>query len=178
MKWLVAFCLALLACQVDARMYQWVSPQSHATQLSGKPPPWYRGPHGGPRVIVFENGQVIDDTAIEVSQEHRESLRGVAFGLLAEELVEKQEKRAELATKLKEMAESDYLDELLQEEEPPAPIGVPEPPRELEILSTVEQLKAVIDAWDRFRTQRAKRIVADEPEGQGAEDNDQTVREE
>ena len=64
---------------VAARMYQWVDPQTGTTQLSGKPPPWYRSGDRGPRVYVFDNGKVIDDTGIRVSDSERERLRNEAL---------------------------------------------------------------------------------------------------
>ena len=56
----------ILAAAAEARMYQWTSPASGRVQLAGSPPGWYRGPDAGPRVLVFENGELVDDTAIAV----------------------------------------------------------------------------------------------------------------
>lgn len=64
---------------VGARMYQWVDPQSGHTQMAGAPPAWYRSGQPGPRVFVFENGQIIDDTRVAVSEEQRQALREQAF---------------------------------------------------------------------------------------------------
>ena len=60
-------------------MYQWVEPDTGTTQLSGKPPSWYRSDAGGPRVLVFEKGRLIDDTSIEVSSDAQLELRKRAF---------------------------------------------------------------------------------------------------
>ncbi|GEM_PF-3261798 len=77
-------CIAcLLALALDraawARMYQWVDPGSGRTHMSGVPPAWYRSGEAGPRIFVFENGQIIDDTRITVSEETRQALREQAF---------------------------------------------------------------------------------------------------
>ena len=45
---------------------------------------WYRSAEGGPRVFVFDNTKIVDDTGIVVSDEEREHLRLRAF-LQAEE---------------------------------------------------------------------------------------------
>ena len=57
--------LTLGVCvSAQARMYQWVNPNNQQIQLSGIPPAWYRSDNGGPRVRVFELGNLIDDTSI------------------------------------------------------------------------------------------------------------------
>ena len=63
-RWLLA--LGLLATSMGvsaAKMYQWVDPNTGTVQLAGQPPPWYRSTRAGPRVRVYEHGNVIDDTA-------------------------------------------------------------------------------------------------------------------
>ena len=69
----------ILSLTAHARMYQWVDPDTSTTQLSGKPPYWYRNGELGPRVIVFDNGKVIDDTGIDVSVDENERLRQQAL---------------------------------------------------------------------------------------------------
>ena len=76
--------LSLTTISVHARMYLWVDPDSNTTQLSGKPPMWYRSKDGGYRVLVFENGRLIDDTGIVASDEESERLRNHAL-LVAEQ---------------------------------------------------------------------------------------------
>jgi hypothetical protein len=66
-------------------MYQWVDPDNGTTQLSGKPPVWYRSGENGPRIFVFDKGRVIDDTAIEVSAAERNRLRQQALRRTVEE---------------------------------------------------------------------------------------------
>ena len=62
--WLVACGLLAASAGVHAaKMYQWVDPTTGSVQLAGSPPPWYRSALEGPRVRVYEHGEVIDDTA-------------------------------------------------------------------------------------------------------------------
>ncbi len=78
---LVFICVCCLSiAPVAARMYQWHNPATGTTQLSGTPPAWYRSSDPGPRVFVFENNQLVDDTGITVSDAQREALRAEAFG--------------------------------------------------------------------------------------------------
>lgn len=76
--------LALGAVSADARMYQWMSPSTGSLQMSGEPPPWYRSQGDGPRVYVFEDGFLVDDTAIDVSDARKRALRRNAFAELSE----------------------------------------------------------------------------------------------
>lgn len=77
---LVAFAASMTGARdVQARMYQWLDPSSGTVQLSGEPPGWYRDGGGGPRVRVFDNGNLVDDTAIELPRGQREQLREAAF---------------------------------------------------------------------------------------------------
>ena len=68
---LIPVLLIICSTNVSARMYQWQEPDTGTTQLSGKPPAWYRSTAGGPRVFVFDDGRLIDDTAVKVSEEIR-----------------------------------------------------------------------------------------------------------
>lgn len=78
---LVSLCLCSLSITpAAARMYQWRSPATGTTQLSGTPPAWYRTVEGGPRVYVFDANRLVDDTGIAVSDEQRRALRAAAFG--------------------------------------------------------------------------------------------------
>ena len=77
---LATLCALLLAsCLVNARMYQWTSQSTGTAQFSGEPPSWYRAEQGGPRVRVFDNGNLVDDTAIMLPRAQREALRTAAF---------------------------------------------------------------------------------------------------
>jgi hypothetical protein len=60
-------------------MYQWNGANSGNVQMSGSPPSWYRSGRPGPRVLVFENGFLVDDTQIAVSLLRRIALRKAAF---------------------------------------------------------------------------------------------------
>lgn len=78
---LVSVCVALMSiAPASARMYQWRNAATGTTQLSGTPPAWYRSDERGPRVYVFNNNELVDDTGITVSVEQRETLRSEAFG--------------------------------------------------------------------------------------------------
>lgn len=72
-------CLLVVTAPVGARMYEWVNPDSGRVQLSGEPPSWYRAPAPGPRVRVFDNGTLVDDTAIALSAEENAALREFAL---------------------------------------------------------------------------------------------------
>jgi hypothetical protein len=98
---LILIFLLLFSSAAEARMYQWVEPGVETTQLSGKPPAWYRGVGGGPRIFVFENGRLIDDTGIEVSDEVRQRLREEAF-IQAEKDRQKAEEKIAKANELKQ----------------------------------------------------------------------------
>ena len=77
---LITICLiASTILSAHARMYQWIDPDSKVTRFSGKPPVWYRSTDGGPRVFVFENNRIIDDTHISVTDVERDRLRQEAF---------------------------------------------------------------------------------------------------
>ncbi len=146
--------LVLLAPLSQARMYQWVSPVSGSTQLSGKPPSWYRGVGDGPRVIVFEKGKIVDDTATWVPESQRDRVRAEAFGLSP--APEDAGELKELAQKLKEIADSEqFLGSLVEQTERQ------EQKKEEPAQATVEQLKAVIAAWDKLKTEQAKTVVRD-----------------
>jgi hypothetical protein len=70
----LALTAAICADIVEARMYQWSSPGHGTVQLSGSPPAWYRSTTSRPRVLVFENGQLIDDTVMQVPEQYRHVL--------------------------------------------------------------------------------------------------------
>ncbi len=147
--------LVLLAPLSQARMYQWVNPVSGSTQLSGKPPSWYRRVGDGPRVIVFEKGKIVDDSATWVPEWQRDRLRAEAFGL-SPEIPDEAGGLKELAQKLKEIADSEqFLGSLVEQAEEQ------EQKKEEPAQSTVEQLKAVIAAWDKLKIEQAKTVVRD-----------------
>ena len=75
MRWRYFILLALLAGPASARLYQWVDPETRHVYLSGSPPAWYRSGGKGPRVLVFDNGKLVDDTGREASEEEARALR-------------------------------------------------------------------------------------------------------
>jgi hypothetical protein len=176
LKLLVITSLALMIvlCEtVHARMYQWTEPETGSTQLSGKPPVWYRSESGGPRVFVFDNGRLIDDTAIEVDDEVRESMRQQAFVLVEED---RQKARDKIAKSLelkqnfvKEKAvkiEEPDLDDM--EQEPPVPELVADETaldesfgddQNSDVEKTTDELRKLIEAWDKAKTENAKKAL-------------------
>lgn len=64
--------VVFLCCSlpVSAQMYYWIDPQTGAKRLSNSPPAWYKNPDSRsfPRVQVYENGQLVDDTALKAEQ--------------------------------------------------------------------------------------------------------------
>ena len=64
---LVFVCCALPA---SAQVYCWNDAQTGAKRLSNIPPSWYKNPdsRNSPRVQVFDNGRLIDDTSLTVEQ--------------------------------------------------------------------------------------------------------------
>ena len=160
--------LLLLVCSanISARMYQWVDPDSGSTQLSGSPPMWYRSAEGGPRVFVFDKSKVVDDTGIDVSDEKREQLRQQAF-LRAEEdkagakekLLKARTMNAKLLQKKKMIDAAQGKEVPVAEEEmlPPPPQDLP--PVIVEEDSTQKQMKEIIDAWEKIKTEKAKGVL-------------------
>lgn len=78
-RWLPLLLGALPLC-APAQMYQWADARTGTVQLSGSPPAWYRSAQPGPRVFVFENGQLIDDTARALTADDAARVRAAAFG--------------------------------------------------------------------------------------------------
>jgi hypothetical protein len=70
--------LALVSGPGWARVYQWVDPDSGNVYLSGSPPAWYRAGAAGPRVFVYESGELVDDTARSITREEAQALRDQA----------------------------------------------------------------------------------------------------
>ena len=144
-------------------MYQWVDPDSGTTQLSGMPPAWYRGDEKGPRVWVFENGQLVDDTGIAVSEAERERLRREAF------IRSQQDQDAYMKKLLEAKRMKAAIDKKKGVEEIEPEIDVPPPEPEAEPAQQAEQpkgpnaedLRALIDAWEKVRTESARKALGD-----------------
>lgn len=161
--------LLLLTCStcVSARMYQWTDPESGSTQLSGSPPMWYRSAEGGPRVFVFEKSKVIDDTGIAVSDEQREHLRQLAFLRAEVDKAGARDKLLKAKTMNAALLQKRKMEEAEQQEQEPVeeevPIELPElaseKPPVSEEISTQEQMRKVIEAWEKVKTEQAKGLI-------------------
>ena len=166
--------LVLLACLLAtqaavARMYEWVSPASGRVQLSGTPPSWYRSSAPGPRVRVFENGRLVDDTAIGLSAEENAALRDFALAEVEqrrqldalkelelaaardsaarEAKLREAERAAELAERRREQAQSD---EAAAEGQTAAADAAESLIPESLDAETIDRLKALISEFDRL----------------------------
>jgi hypothetical protein len=156
---------------VYARMYQWIEADTGSTQLSGKPPVWYRSASGGPRVFVFNNGRLIDDTAIDVDEEVREQLRQRAFVLVEEDRQQAKEKiirSQELKQKYvkeKPKKAKNAREEIVSEEEPPIELVLDEAAleddqnEESSAEDTVNELRQMISDWEKTQTENAKKAL-------------------
>ena len=146
-------------------MYQWVDPETGTTQLSGTPPHWYRNGAPGPRVYVFDGGRVIDNTEIKVSGTEEVRLRHEAVlqverdqAAAREKLLEAERLKAAVAARAAERkAESDA-------EIPPEPQQETVAPEVEEAQQagmqtegpSAEQMRALIDQWEKLRTEEAR----------------------
>lgn len=147
-------CYGLAVAPVAARMYQWRNPATGTTQMSGTPPAWYRSAERGPRVYVFENNQLVDDTGIAVSDERREALRAAAFGAAAGPGVEAQDRPADAPPAAAKSV-------------PPVPSAAPDvahesPAKVAEDGAGADKaaaLKALIDAWDQRQLDQARTLL-------------------
>ena len=151
-----------LSGPAHARMYQWVDAGSGNVRLSGEPPSWYRNGEHGPRVLVFEEGRLVDDTAVALPPEQQKAYREAAFlevDLRREkDAVKKLERAALREARRREEAQrqlsaelnpqSEAEDKSAKESKSPKTATLPSSPEEID-GSMVDQLKALISAWDR-----------------------------
>ncbi|MGE0861393.1 MAG: hypothetical protein AB7P42_19925 [Gammaproteobacteria bacterium] len=149
---LVSLCLCSLSITpAAARMYQWRSPATGTTQLSGTPPAWYRTLEGGPRVYVFDANRLVDDTGIAVSDEQRRALRAAAFGEVETAQPEPVARPPVTATA------------------PPPPSattpGAPTvtPPAASGGADEAAALKALIEAWDQRQVDQVRAVIEAAP---------------
>ena len=166
--------LSLLVWQppLYARMYQWVDPDTGTTQLSGKPPAWYRDGGKGPRIFVFENGKVIDDTGINVNDDLRDTLRQQAF-ISAEKDKEAARQEQLEASRLKMILDRNQKsqaqlqepanDESLEKDQVSGQDEV-QPEEE----NTVEKMQALIRQWEELQTENARNLVESNAPGSSA----------
>ncbi len=153
----------VLSSTASARMYQWLDPDSNTTQLSGKPPNWYRTNIPGPRVIVFDNGQVVDDTDIPVTEETRNNLRSDALAIVAadrekerERLLQEEVLKAQrAATANKEPAPEEVQPEKTTQDQTK---DIPEPVAENQ-QETIDQMKKIIENWENQQSEKAKETL-------------------
>lgn len=147
-----------------ARMYQWIDPDTGTSQLSGKPPHWYRSDIPGPRVIVYENGRVIDDTGIDLSEDEDERLRQEALIIVERDRLTAMEKllqaRRQQAVLESQQEESEELEDMGFE-----PLIIDEDEADDETSdndrdeSTAETMRALIEEYERMRDQQARDVV-------------------
>ncbi|MGK0298958.1 MAG: hypothetical protein ACI9XC_002583 [Gammaproteobacteria bacterium] len=146
-----------------ARMYQWIDPDTSTTQLSGKPPHWYRSAESGPRVVVYDNGRVIDDTGIELSPEENDRQRQQALIIVERDRTAAKEK---LASALRQKA---VFDTESDNEEEVVPVNLRPMPEEVlleelveeeaDIANTAQKMKELLEQFETLKTQNAKELV-------------------
>ncbi|RKZ35285.1 MAG: hypothetical protein DRQ37_06780 [Gammaproteobacteria bacterium] len=151
--------LLLLATTAEARLYQWTNPQTGSAQLSGAPPSWYRSPAGGPRILVYDQGQLIDDTAVALPSENSEILRKQAFRELEQQRQNQALKRLEQAAK----REAARRKKETKKEEEVAAESTPASSAEELDSRAVEQLKGILAEWDRQNAGKEGEEKSEEP---------------
>jgi len=154
----------ILSLTAHARMYQWVDPDTSTTQLSGKPPYWYRNGELGPRVIVFDSGKVIDDTGIDVSEVENERLRQQALIIVEQDRLSALEKlrqseiqKAAFGTDVEEEEEEVMdliLDPVIEEREIDEGRQAEADDSEIE-----QQMRELLETYESLKTQNAKDLV-------------------
>ena len=156
---LVSICVALLStAPAAARMYQWQNAATGTTQLSGTPPAWYRSSARGPRVYVFENNQLVDDTGIVVSAEQRDALRAQAFGQPPAAGLAREDAPARAAPGEDKPTLTKPVSAL-----PAAAVDsvviAPTASVESTTVGKAAALKALIDAWDQHQLDQARSLL-------------------
>ncbi len=172
MRILLILLFLVTTSAVEARMYQWTEPGVETTQLSGKPPAWYRSTAGGPRVFVFDNGRLIDDTAIDVSDEVRQRMRQQAFILVeedrqrakekiakAQEMKQKYEKAEPKESRRGDIDEMDSEDELATEDFFPEENQEDEQEKDSITDKNADELRKMITEWEKSQTESAKQAL-------------------
>ncbi|MCP5199652.1 MAG: hypothetical protein H6977_06550 [Gammaproteobacteria bacterium] len=160
----LALCLILTA-PVEAWMFQWTHPATGTVQLSGKPPAWYRGNEPGPRVFVFDNGELIDDTAVAVPEEERLALRARAFGAASPaELAppppdQGEELKAAMATAEQAGVDVDAVAAEYSAEQEAARAAAAEAAATEAANDRAATLKALVDEFDQRRVEQARALL-------------------
>jgi hypothetical protein len=149
---LLLILLLLVSTSAAARMYQWQNPSTGSVQFAGVPPAWYRSPEGGPRVLVFESGKLVDDTAIELAPNENQEMREAAFRDLEQrqqqEAIKRLERAAfrEAARRAEAERQTEQPDAGLESQTTEAP---PEVLPESLDAAMVDRLKSIISDYDR-----------------------------
>lgn len=167
----------ILTATAEARMYQWSDPATGTVQLSGTPPAWYRGAAPGPRTFVFDDGQLVDDTAIPVSELQRRALREQAFGAANSAELAPGESPGEWPAESGGDAGalhhtlSRALDAGIDIEAAAAEVRAEQAraaaaraAADVDVAERVTQLKALIEAWDQQRLEAARALIESLPE--------------
>ncbi len=105
MRWGLFIILFCIVNPLAARMYQWTNPDTGTAYLSGTPPVWYRATADGPRIQVFEQGRLIDDTEWRASREREKALREKALKEIEARKEEQARRKAEKERAAREQAE-------------------------------------------------------------------------
>jgi len=159
----------ILTATAEARMYQWSDPASGTVQLSGTPPAWYRGALPGPRTFVFDDGRLVDDTAIPVSELQRRALREQAFGTASSAELPPDDMGNEASALHDTLARA--LDAGIDIEAAAAEVSAEQvraaaarAVEDVDVAERVTQLKALVEAWDQQRLEAARALIESLPE--------------
>jgi hypothetical protein len=159
MSRLLILLLLLVSTSAAARMYQWQDPDSRSIQFSGVPPAWYRSPGSGPRVRVYEGGQLVDDTYIRLTPEDDKSMRETAFRALEEDQQLEAIKRLERAARREESRREQAEREASRAKSSSEGSDTTEAPPDIlpESLdpAMVSRLKSIISEYDRANSSGA-----------------------
>ena len=156
--------ILILTGAAEAWMYQWTNPASGTVQLSGTALSWYRNFEKGPRGFVFENGELIDDTEVQVAETQRLQLSAAAFESTdgdisieeeaennAKELHAAMEKATEFGVDVGAVA-GDFAEEQAASASSSEDIAD-------EFSDKATALRALIDAWDQRQLEQARSLI-------------------
>lgn len=130
------------AADADGRLYQWRAPASGRDYLSGVAPPWYRDGSEGPRVRVYEDGLLVDDTDIPVPEATRSALRAQALG------------RAEPTAEMRAGTSSDTAAPVA-----PAAAAGADVTGGTDTPVSAAAMRERLEDWDRIRAREARSVV-------------------
>ncbi len=129
-RWIILAVTLCVAFPSMARVYQWADPETGTAYMSGMPPAWYRTKEGGPRVLVFEKGKLVDDTEWRASREREKSLRAKAV---------KELEGRKLAEEKKLLEAKQAASEETKDKEEEAGAVIEEEPDEAKLKAALEQ---------------------------------------